>query len=121
MLTDNFPAHIFYPTLDDHLEHASTLEELSNWLINFRHIIKDHYQRHKHNTNLLAQNFTLPLLPHTITDQSDTTITTNTTHSTLTQSTINSDSSVSTTLTNDSLTTPTDTTLFPESTSTEKI
>jgi len=43
------------------------------------------------------------------------------THSTLTQSTTNSDSSVSTTLTNDSLTTPTDATLFSESTDTEKI
>ena len=121
LLTDSFPAHIFYPTLDEHLDHASTLEELSNWLINFRNIIKDHHQRHKHNTNLLAQNVTLPHLPHEITDQSEISITTTTTHSTLTQSTTQSDSSVSTILTNDSLPTPTDTTLFSESTDTGKI
>ena len=43
-LSPDFPDHIFYPTLQEHLHKESTLQELDNWLCNYRDIILAHKQ-----------------------------------------------------------------------------
>ena len=45
LLTHNFPQHVFYSNIQEHLHHESTLSDLDNWLSTHRDLILDNKQR----------------------------------------------------------------------------
>ena len=46
LLPPDFPSHIFYSTIQEHLHRESTLHDLDNWLSTYRDYILDSKQRH---------------------------------------------------------------------------
>ena len=46
LLPPNFPSHIFYSTIQEHLHQESTLHDLDNWLSTYRDLILDSKQHH---------------------------------------------------------------------------